>query len=1154
MSTPPKIYGPDGVLRDTVEFSTTVQSRFFTGTVPEDSADVQVSINGSGFSSDGNLILWGDGVWTVPNPNAEPDGLLLLQGENTVKVRAILPSGATTPSASGLARLTAQSDVGVVAYAPTNISLEKKNSSVTLYGESSSNKYFKGLNYYASLFTGGGSTGYTRINVNTVSEGEVQEEETSFGEVYVDSEVPVDGNGDPLADPLYIRLKQTEENSSAQTLQIDLDETWEVPETTRKIRLSGTLTSVRQVVRYSFEHYRNFGPTSLIPTVGVGSFAALSNSSPLYYVLTAVYYDPEKNIEYESAYSEEVVGHPTQINTALTSIPSPTRQAIVQGFISSIFRSNPQIRVEAGSVLRDVVIDPFSSEAERIRFVLDFYQRARTPALLLQIDDPNLTGVSVPVSTSPYKQALQASLYFDSATAVQNLIDSAFEAYASNFGITRRGGVAAGGEILFYTTKRPTQSIVIPLGTTVTGGGVTYSTVRASGIYFDKLASFYDPVSGRFQVRIPVRANTLGANGNVGAGQVRTLNSKLTGSVSVTNPAAMFGGKDQESNFNLSIRVQNSIASVDSGTARGYLQTAADVPGVLQARVVPAGEPLMLRDLEGGIHRGGKVDVWVQGENVSTITDSFAFSFEIAQDVQFVLTGLPESLQFQALDPNLSEENPIIQMLDDSSAGYEFKNATTGDVFDLTGVTVLSYDSIQLNTGIPQPSLSLADVILGSYRRRSGNKFVFPRQPVFGLSSVVGEVSGTLDPAYTLLVHPKSPLLYGRSEQAGDYLAVTQYQSAEGTLVPSGTPISIVGEAHVLTGSYPECLDFLGANYLTLKVYNSTRTVLYKGPYDPSGDPDYEFTLGDQTTALSITRTTTGDIANGELLSIDYEHDENFTVTYTTNQVIAATQQTIDEKKHATADVLVKGAIPIALDLEATVVFIRGRDSSTVDSAIRTSLANFFRNSFRLGEPIRQSDVIRTIENTEGVSYVVVPLTKMLPSVGTLITREDLSTDTAAESSQLPVYSTNKFLAYILTQPLQFATTNGGGQEGEFRGVFQDDVEMSLLPAGYALTSLGSSAGQAYIIGSGGLSIPGYSDDATIIAEGYTTSSMIEARRLELTANHVLVSTQVGKSPTDYTYWVSYVVASGSGTEDIDPNDSQYVSEGEITLTLDEDR
>jgi uncharacterized phage protein gp47/JayE len=1152
MATTPKIFGPDGVLRETVIFSTSAQTRFFSGTIPEDAADVQVSINGAGFSSDGNLILWGDGSWTVPNPNSEPDGLYLERGDNTVEVRAVLPSGSITPAARAVARFASPSEVRLVALSPTNISVVQKNSSVEVSAEASSRVLFRGMNFWASASPGGGATGYIRINVNLVTEGVLEEEDSPFADIFVDSLVPVDGNGDPLADPLFVRVRQDQENSSEIVLQSDLNQTWEVPESTRKIRLSGTLSSVRQTTKYSFDHHRDFGPTSLVPTVGVGAFASLPANQPLYYVVTAIYWDPDQNLEFESAYSEEVVGHPTQINTALVGIPSPNRQAIVQSFVSAVFRSNPQIRVEAGSVLRDVVIDPFSSEAERIRFVLDFFQRSRTPALLLQVDDPNLTGTSVPVSSSPYKQALQASLYLGSATAVQNLIDASFEAYASNFGLFRRSGTAAGGEVLFYTTRRPTQSIVIPLGTTVSGGGIVFSTTRASGIYFDQLASFYDPVSGRYGVRVPVRAEEAGSRGNIGTGQVRNLSTKLPGSVSVSNPAPMFGGRDQESNLDLSIRVQNALASVDSGTAQGYSQTAADVPGVLQARVIAAGDPLMLRDLEGSVHRGGKVDVWVQGENLSTVTDVFAFTYDVVQDVQFELIGLAQDLEFQALDPELSPANPILQMLDDPSAGFEFKNASTGDVFDLTGVAITSYNTIQLNTTLPQPSLALGDVVLGSYRRRSGNQFVFPRQPVSSISSVVGQTSGTLDPDYTLLVHPESPLLEGRSNLAGDLLQVTQYLE-NGSLVPSGDTISVVGESHVMTGAYPEFLDFLGANYLTLKVWNSSRTVIYKGPYDPSGTPDYQITLGGQTQALSITRTPGSQIGNGEAVSVDYDHDENFTVTYTTNQVVSVTQEALDAKKHATADVLAKEALPLPVDLEVTVVFTRGRDSSKVDSTIRTNLSNFFGN-FRLGQPVRQSDVIRVIENTDGVSYVVVPLSKMLPASGTAISREDLSTDTAAESSQIPAYSSNKSLAWILTQALEFSTTNGGGPEGDFRGVFQDDVGLSLLSPATPLTALGNTGGQAYIIGSGGLAIPGYSDDATLIAQGYTTPAMIVARRLELTANHILVSCSVGTSPADFSYWVSYVTTSGAGAKDVDPNDCQYVSQGEVTLTLDEDR
>jgi len=662
----PQVLGPDGVLRTEVIFSTTSESRFVTGTLPEDAADTQVSINGSGFSSDPAQIEWGDGTWVVPNPSAEPNGLLLLPGENVIRVRSILPSGSTTPEASATIRLVSEADVGIVAAVPTNIGVQQENVAVVVRAETLSSDGFRGMNYYAALNAGGGVSGYTRINVKTITEGTAVQEVEQFADLNVDAQIVVDAEGNPVADPLFFRMTGQQEDEGETVLQLDFNETFEVPETARNIRVVATLQAVRDVVLYPFSHVRSAGPNSTPSTVLVGDFASLSTESPLYYVVTAVYFDPTLNLEYESSFSQEVVAHPTQVTTALATLPSVSQQTIVEKFVTAIFRSNPQVKVETGSILRDTIIDPFSSESERIRFILDFFHRARTPTLLLQVDDPNSTGVSIPVSQSPYKQALQAAFYLTSATNVQNVVNAAFEAFASNYGKRRRSGLASQTEVTFYTTRRPSQTLPIPLGSIVAGGSVQFTTTRAASIPFERLASFFDPVSGRYQVNVPVRALTVGSVGNVGTGQISTRVSSLPGSLSVINRAPAAGGKDQESNLALTVRVQNAIASVDSGTARGYLQTAADVAGVIKANVVAAGGSIMQRDLDtDGVHRGGKVDIWVQGSNVATVTDTFAFAFTIAQDIQFEILGLPSDYTFRALDPELDSENPIVEMLDD---------------------------------------------------------------------------------------------------------------------------------------------------------------------------------------------------------------------------------------------------------------------------------------------------------------------------------------------------------------------------------------------------------------------------------------------------------------------------------------------------------
>lgn len=1149
MATTPKILGPDGVLRETLIFTTTVESRFFTGTMGSDTVDMQVSIRGGPFTNDPDLISFEGTSWSVPNSAVYPDGLDLLPGGNDIQIRAVTGSGSVTSPATASVTLVQEGDIGIVAESPTNIHVTQYDTSVLLEVEGLTTTGFRGFNFYASVDAGGGDVGYQRINLETVTSSTTSEDLTTVTSYEVDSPVVVDNNGDPVADPLFFRVIGRQEDQAETVLATDLDERVEIAETVRELRTTVTLEAVRTIQTYSFQHDRTAGPTSTPPTISIGAFAALSSEDLLYYVVTAVFFDPVTNTEFESAFSQEVVGHPLRVTATIGNFPTVSRQQLVRDFIASIYRSNPQIKVEEGSSLRETVIDPESSEAERLRFILDFLHRARSPTLLLLVDDPAGTGQSAPVATTAYKLALKRAFMLTNNADVQALIDSAFDAYASNFGVFRRPGRAAQGEVTFFTTTRPTRTLQLPLGTLVSGGGQTFRTTRATSIPLNQLASFYDPVTGRFRVSVGVRATTVGAAGNLGRGQIRKIDSTITG-LQVTNSANMFGGFDEETNRQLIERARNRLASVDTGTARGLLQVAADVPGVIKANVVDAGDPLMQRDLDAdGVHRGGKVDVWIQGENLATVTDTFAFTFEIAQDIHFVVLGTPSNLEFRAVDPNLSSDNPIVEMLDYPSAGYEFRNATTGDVYDLTGVEITSYDTIRLDTSITQPAVTLTDVVLGSYRRRVGTKFTLPRQPASSITSVVGVQSGTLPSTAFALYHPDDPLEKGRSSLASDYLQITSYVNDAGDTVPSGDLITVSSESHVLIGTYPEYLDNLGAVFLTVRVWNSDHTVEYKGPNDPSGDPDYTIVLGDQTTPLAIQRVETGDIASGQTVVVDYSHDENFTVTYTTNLVVSTVQAAIDTMRHATADVIAKAAVPAPIDMQATVLLNQGQDQAVVDPDLRTNLTNTISN-LRLGDPLRQSDSIRVIEETAGVSYVVVPLSQMVRAEGSQVVREGLTSDLSSEVEQLASLSTASVLVWLIKDALSAATTNGGGPGTDFRGVFQDDVALTLLPAASLLPVLGLGAGRAYILGSTGASITGYSDDATLTAEGYTDTVQ---ERINRTANRVLVSTSPGDSPVNHTYTVTYVVGTDSGAKDIDPGAAEYITTGSFLFTYDED-
>jgi len=1139
MANQTQIYGPDGVLRSDLIFSTTTTSKFLTGTLPSDTAVVEVSIRGQAYSADPDLVYFTATSFIIPSPSAYPNGLDLVSGPNEVLIRTTNLVGAISNPARAIINLIASSSDSL-GTPPSGITVERQDDSVTITLTGLSDTRVTGYNFYASISPGGGSSGYSRINLYPVTTFAQEDVTTEFGTIEAKFPTLKTSN-------LRLLTVVSQENIAGTSLSTapDINGLMDVPDNTSRIDARISYSSVEAVKYYSFQHSRVAGVSSIPPTISNNSFAVIDPSDYLYYITTALYYDPATNLEFESPYSVEVVGAPVNIQRGnALGIPITTRQTILQDTVLSIYRTRTDIAIQPGSVIRDTFIDPFLSEAERIRFVLDFVYRASSFETLLQLDDPTNIGVSLAVSQAPYKQALGRALFLTSDSDIQAVIDRAFEKLASNYGVYRQQGNRAEGDATFYTTRTPTRTLTIPLGSPVSANGVTFRVLVGASIPYATAASFYDPVTKRYLVRVPVRADNPGSAGNIGRDQLKT---GAPSGLSVTNDADFFGGTDQDTNRQLAVAAMGKLSSVDVGTEQGYLQTVAKSAGVIQVNEVPAGDPLMFRDLDPatGRHVGGMVDLWVRGVQPSTLSDTFAFTYQKKRDVQFVVVGDPANYRFRAVDSSLSLSNPIAGMLDYPALGMGLRDATTGLWFDLTGVTFISYDTVQLDITIAQPTLTYGDVLLGDYRLRTGDKFVFPTQPVSQVTSLVGEVSGTLDGSLYSLVHPDSPLNYGRSSRAGDYLQVS------GTAIPTGNLITVTSESHTVLGFYTEYLNKLGVESLSVVVTDLASIVTYRGPWDPSGTPDYTIEEGTQTIPLSIKRTSSSAITDGQTVLVSYQYNENFTVSYKSNVLVAMTQLAVNRKRHIQADVLVKEAIPSGVDLTSTIVLVPGTDKDLVDSSIRADLASFLA-TLQLGASFRRSDCIDILSRSIGVSYVVLPLTKMSRSSGSLVMLEDLTTDQIGDIRRVDGWSNYVNAVWLLNNEFSAPTTiGGGGTSGDFKAVYKNDVVMPLQVSNPEL--LASYPGKAYIIGSGGLAIPGFSDDATLIAQGYITATEILTRRAEISANRVLVALPVGDSPANATYAATYITTDDPNEKDISLGVAEYFIPGVIQFTFDED-
>lgn len=1119
MATSVQFLGPDGVLRVSSAFSTTSTNRFFTGVLPDDAVDVEVSVYGQPFTSDPTLVAFAGTGFTVPNPAAYPTGLDLFSGENTIQVRSVGLTGTRSAAATVVARLLPPDAVDLFL-PPSGVTIERLDGSVKVTAQGLSDSRVTGYNFYAATDAGGGTNGYSLLNTTPVNVGEPTQGVSDLYTLTSD-------NPAQTATPLFYKVRIDQETSAEAVLSTDVDSRVEIPGTVTTVRSTVVVSSVVTTTYYSFQHTRNATPQSTPATIFSGRFASTPATDLLYYVVTAIYFDTTLQVEYESYYSTEVVGAPAQVRQQINGITAVSRQQILEQAIATLYRQNPDIAVQPGSVVRDIFLDPFTTEAERLRLLLDYVYRASSFDTLLLVDDPSGSGVSIPPANSGYKTALAAALFYSNVADVQNVIDGSFDKIAANFAVTRLAGQNSVGEVRFYTSGTPTQSIIIPLGTVVTGGGIQFRTTRSATLSVSQLASYWNPSTRQYSITVPIRSAAVGRSTNVGA---RQINASGVYGMSVINDAATFGGTEEESNAQLAARARTALSSVDTGTTQGYLQTAAGVPGTVQNMVVRAGDPLMQRDYDTELkrHMGGKVDVWARGSRSVDVTDTFAFTYERRNAVQFVAVG--DVFTFRAVSDEITSANPIASMLDYPSLGLGLKNVTTGEVFDLTNVTYINYNTIQLDVTIPQPPVTLTDIILGDFRFRLGDQHLFSRQPVNSVSGVTGEVIGALDLSLFTLIHPNSPLGLGCSTQAGDYLQINQ--STDPTVVsPSGNLITVTDELHLLTGFYQEFLYNLGADTLSIVVTNQLGTVTYKGPFDPSGSPDYTVIEGTSTTAAGIKRTTTSAIADGETVLISYVYYENFTVTYQTNLVTSVLQQSLDDMAHATANVLAKQAVLTPVDITATVILKKGADRTNTDIALRNNL-QYLVGTLKLGDPMRRSDVIGEMDNTTGVSYVVVPLTKMVRAPGYQIVRNDLTTSSFGDAFRVDAWSNTSSAVWLVIQSLDAPTSTGGGDTSMFRGVYQDDGEMALQLT--APQNLGMVPNQAYIIGSGGLAIPGY---------GTTPVK-----------NCVLVSLPIGDAPSNHTYWCTYITAEDTGDHDIDPNSMEYLVLGDVQITFDEDR
>jgi hypothetical protein len=1136
--------------------TTNLTGLVLTGTVDPGTVDVQINLNGAGWTSDPALVALSLPRFSVPNPSSIPDGLRLERGQNTVLLRSLDSGGSVSPAAAVVVTVVSDMDLLSLESPPTGISCERHAQSVSIRWSVPTGDAPSGYNVYASTGAGGSGSGYLRVNKDLIPSSSpvetIQEEFPTYSVSYdlQDPQPPVLEGGETFAGSDLVIASRTVDPATGVTVD---EKTLNVFPLVRvpKFRLRTSVAALVETRLFSFVHNRDDGEGNGI--VNSDSFSIVSDEDPLFYVVTAVYYDRASGQLQESRYSKEVAAAPLAMDTTVRGIRIRRQKDVAESYILEVGKTRPELSLIPSSTIREVHIEPFSNEIQKSNFLMDFVHRSKSFAALLQIDDPGLTGTSVSVSNSSYKQQLRASISATSDSAVQSLIDGAFDSLAQNFSTPRLGRRPATVFQTFWTSVRPTRNLTVAQGAIVSSSKVsTAPRFKANGattMVAERAQSYYNQDKRRYEIRVQMVAETPGATGNLSAGDLDTVVSGANGLQTVNDVASDFG-RDRQSNLELAEQAMRAISGIDVGTEGGYGRTASSTPGLFDVRVVKSGDPYMMRDYDPvrKKHIGGKVDIYVKGTIERTVNETFAFQFDLARSVRFDVVD-PVNLVLRARDSRLTPSNPIQEIMNNPSQGLGFRNHSTSPTqsYDLTGAYVLDYRTVRLSQAIPQPATFLDDFVEGDYRFRSNNRFTASVQPVRRITSVTGEGSGSLDPAGGFTLYKlQDPLLEGESTISTDYVEIHQLDG-----VPNGIPSQVNDEAHILVGQFEEPLGAVGINEFTVAVFSSDRSIQYLGP--SSSSPDYLIVSGSQTEPVRVVRSTTTTIPSGSSVSVDYQKDENFRVEYVVNDVLQTLQSRISEGtsggrdgSHVTADVLVKQSLENPLSTEMTVQLKQKADIPTTDSAIRTNVTVLTDGS-GIGGAAYQSGMVSVTEKVDGVSYIVQPFSRLTLQDGAVRIRDKVLSD------HVRVPSLDQFnnAAYLLIQALPFSTTDGGGGDTIHHGVYMDELIME--PAA-SLELLASGPNRAWIVGRLGASIPGYSDDATLLPV-FQTAEAVAAERVRRTANKVVVSLPVtpeGNLPSDHSFSATYVVQGDTGSKDVTVSPIEYLTPGSLTITYKE--
>jgi phage-related baseplate assembly protein len=584
---------------------------------------------------------------------------------------------------------------------------------------------------------------------------------------------------------------------------------------------------------------------------------------------------------------------------------------IVQDIINNIHDTMPLVDTKEGTFVREVFVDPISDK------MAELYGNIQLMSL---------------------------------AQSVLTASDDDLDNLAQNFFVYRKPATSSIGRVRFYiknTNKSiliddelPTE-LIIPQGTILSTTGsstsepIQFVTTESAYLLRDQIKTSLpkDPANDYMYIELDVRALITGTASNISAGEINQVITNDQDYIAFVNNLFPFtNGTDQEDDVSLAMRVKLAISGSNIGTKDGYLGYILKQDGVIDAKIVGAGDDIMLRDhfdiygnpIPKG--RGGMVDIWVKG----FVNDEDEVKFSITNEY---IHGTDNNVSFADISLRMQPVNKVVSIVSTITGG-QLKNAA-------------DYKIEQGTKNSPDDIRYYMDVL---WDYSVTNQFPDTQYYALNVSDAAeieilkNQVDSELKAALNYLSNMNYSINWNLAETKADGSGQTPLFEK---VFYNDRIYKIVARDERLNGrTFVKIGD-----RIYLRFYDTPDFLLAKDG-TPNGNSIYANDC--------IHWLNTSVLQPNDVLTIKYNYDK----------LVNDLQDGVTENKILTADVLVKQAEKIPIQISVAATCYPSASPSTVKTAIINRLTQYIDNIKKMGGVFDRSDVVYVVRGTDGVDSV----------------------------------------------------------------------------------------------------------------------------------------------------------------------------------------